>query len=76
MTFVTYKFSSLRGIRTHLGKKHKPTGSPIPQMDGVSEMSEQSVAYTFKSEFADEDILYTFAEILSHDIENKLVYIG
>ena len=43
-------------------------------MDGESEMSEQSVAYTFKSEFADEDILYTFAEILSDDIENKLVY--
>ena len=36
-------------------------------------MSEQSVAYTFKSEFADEDILYTFGEILSDDFETKIV---
>ena len=63
------KFSSLRGLRTHEGKKH---GSTIPQIDGASDISE-SVAYTFKSEFADEDIMYTFGEILSDAIETKLV---
>ena len=63
------KFSRLRGLRTHVGKKH---GSTIPQIDGASDISE-SVAYTFKSEFADEDIMYTFGEILSDAIETKLV---
>ena len=28
------KFQSLRAIRTHKGRKHKVTGSPIPQVDG------------------------------------------
>ena len=68
------KFNSLRAIRVHIGKKHKATGSPIPQIDGASsEIAEESVIYTFKSEYAEEDILYTIAEILSDKVETKLV---
>ena len=31
------KFSSLIGLRTHKGKVHKSTGSPIPQLDGADD---------------------------------------
>ena len=41
------KFSSLRAIRTHEGKKHKVT-EPIPQVDGTFD---SEVAYTFVSDF-------------------------
>ena len=64
-------------MRTHVGKKHKATGSPIPQVDGASyassELAEASVVYTFESEFAEEDILYTLDEILSDQVETELV---
>ena len=42
------RLSSLRAIRTHEGKKHKVTGSPIPQVDGASD---EEVVYTFISDF-------------------------
>ena len=32
--FCETKFSSLRAVQIHIGKKHKVTGSPIPQVDG------------------------------------------
>ena len=48
-------------------------GSPIPQIDGAArDISEQIVTYTFKSDFAEEDIIYTLDEILTDEIETQL----
>ena len=53
---------------------HKATtGSPIPQLDGGFEILEEFVNYTFVSEYATEDILYTLEEILPTDVETNLV---
>ena len=60
------RFSSLRAIQTHEGKKHKVTGSPIPQVDGASD---EEVVYTFISDFHKEDIEYTLQELFSENIE-------
>ena len=38
-------FNSLRAIKIHDGKKHKVTGSPIPQLDGGIEDSKQTIKY-------------------------------
>ena len=64
------KFSSLRAIRAHVGRKHKVTGSPIPQVDGTFDTE---VFYTFVSDFHKEDIEYTLNEIIPEDLEPKLV---
>ena len=39
--------------------------SPIPQMDGVEDMDNDTVTYTFQSEYAEEDIIETLDEIFS-----------
>ena len=31
-------FETLKGLRAHIGRKHKVPGSPIPQTDGISDM--------------------------------------
>ena len=68
------KFRSVRGLRTHEGKMHKETiGSRIPQLDGECETLEEFVTYTFVSEYAAEDIIYTLEEIFPADVETKLV---
>jgi hypothetical protein len=64
------KFSSLRAVRIHEGKKHKVTGSPIPQVDGVHD---EEVLYTFVSDFHREDIEYTLKEFIPEEVETKLV---
>ena len=35
------KFSSFKGLRTHAGRLHKPTASPIPQLDGEHDVYEK-----------------------------------
>ena len=64
------KFQSLRAIRTHKGRKHKVTGSPIPQVDGHFDTE---VLYTFVSDFHKEDVEYTLNEIIPDDVEAELV---
>ena len=64
------KFSSLRAIRAHEGRKHKVIGSPIPQVDGTFD---EEVIYTFVSDFHKEDIEYTLQEFLPEDVEHKFV---
>ena len=54
------KVSSLRAVRIHEGKKHKVTGSPLPQVDGVHD---EEVLYTFVSDFHKDDIEYTMDEL-------------
>ena len=49
------------------------TGSPIPQLDGNQDMFENSLKWTFVSEFHVEDIEYTLKEILPENIEATLV---
>ena len=65
------KFNSYRALRSHEGKMHK-VGSHIPQLDGQCENLENSVTYTFVSEFAVEDIQYTLREIFPH-VETNLL---
>ena len=64
------KFTCLRGLRTHEGRMHKSTGSPIPQLDGESD---DNVIYTFVSDYHREDIEYTLEEIFTKEIEVNLV---
>jgi len=64
------KFRSFRAVQIHVGKKHKVvTGSPIPQVDGVSDTE---VTYTFVSDFHREDIEYTLHEFIPEDAETEL----
>ena len=65
------KFNSNRALRTHEGRMHK-IGTHIPQLDGQLENLENSVTYTFVSEFAVEDIQYTLREIFPH-VETNLL---
>ena len=37
--------------------------SPIPQVDGFEEKNDEKVTFTFLSEYAEEDILYSFTEL-------------
>ena len=60
----------MRAVRIHKIKKHKVTGSPIPQVDGVFD---EKVSYTFVSDFHREDIEYTLKEFIPGDVEIKLV---
>ena len=64
------KFQSLRAIRTHKSRKHKVTGSPIPQVDGNFDTE---VLFTFVSDFHREDVEYTIKEIIPEDVEAELV---
>ena len=41
-------FNSVRALGTHKGRIHKATGSPIPQLDGESELLENCVTYTLE----------------------------
>ena len=66
-------FTSLRGLRAHEGRKHKATGSPIPQLDGQSERLDDCVIYTFISEYAREDVEYTLKEIFPEDVKAILM---
>ena len=66
-------FASLRGLRAHEGRKHKATGSPIPQLDGQSERLDDCVIYTFISEYAREDVEYTLKEIFPEDVKAILM---
>jgi hypothetical protein len=68
--FCETKFSSLRAVQIHIGKKHKVTGSPIPQVDGVCDTE---VAFSFVSDFHKEDIEYTLQEFIPDYVETKLV---
>ena len=69
------KFSSLKNMRIHIGRQHKQAGiiSPIPQLDGTSSSGYQTISYTFVSEYADEDILYTLGELFPDSFETKLL---
>ena len=64
-------FASTRGLKAHEGRKHKATGSPIPQLDGQSERLDDYVIYTFVSEFHLEDIEYTLREIFPEDVKAR-----
>ena len=57
------KFKNLKGLRTHVAKKHKASPSPIPQLDGTCEVVNEAATYDFVSEYHKEDILYTLEEI-------------
>ena len=66
-------FNSVRALRAHQGRTHKATGSPIPQLDGESELLENCVTYTFVSEYALDDIEYTLREIFPEEVKTNLV---
>ena len=65
------KLNSVRGLRIHIGRLHKATGSTIPQLDGEPAMDD-FLTYTFVSEFARDDIVYTLEEIFPAEMEPKL----
>ena len=60
-------FKTARGLKVHKGRTHKP----IPQFDGVAEISEN--IYTFVSHYAEEDIKYTLEEIVSNEGTCELI---
>ena len=60
-------FNGVRALRAHQGRTHKATRSPIPQLDGESEVLENCVTYTFVSEYALDDIEYTLREIFPEE---------
>ena len=64
------RFQSLRAVQIHMGKKHKLTGSPIPQVDGICDTE---VVYTFVSAFHEKDIKYTLKEFIPESVETDLV---
>ena len=47
-------FGSVKGLTTHNTRVHKPSSSPIPQLDGVAETG--YVTYTFNSDYTEEDV--------------------
>ena len=69
------KFASLKNMRIHIGRQHNQTEnrSPIPQLDGTSCGDYQTLTYTFVSDYADEDIMYTLREIFPDSFETKLL---
>ena len=63
------KFRNPRGLRSHEGKAHKM----IPQLDGCSGDEFRNCIYTFESNYAKEDIVYTLEEVLSDNVSQQLV---
>ena len=59
-------FQTERGLNSHTRQAHKS----IPQVDGASE--ELEILYTFESEFALEDVMYTVEEVCTKKL--KLSY--
>ena len=64
-------FQSLKGLRTHEGKKHKASDSPIPQVDGAT--LDDGSTWTFSSDFADADVDFTIKEIFPCAEEVKVL---
>ena len=54
-------------INSHTRQAHKS----IPQVDGASE--ELEILYTFESEFAVEDVMYTVEEVCTKEVEVELI---
>ena len=59
------KFQSLKGLRTHEGKKHRASNSPIPQLDDIT--------WNFSSEYADDDVDFTIEEMFPYSDEIKVL---
>ena len=55
-------YKTERGLNSHRRQAHKS----IPQFDGTSD--ELELQFTFESEFAKEDVLYTLEEVLTDEI--------
>ena len=67
--FCEKTFSSVKGVKAHEGRVHKPSSSPIPQLDGVGDMSSESeMVYTFVSNYAEEDIKEAFKELYDDNL--------
>ena len=64
-------FKSLKGLRAHIGRKHKASDSPIPQVDGVT--LDNELTWNFSSEFADDDVEYTIKEMFPQSEEVEIV---
>ena len=47
-------FTTDQGLKSHIGRVHKPSDSPIPQIDG--NFDEDYILYEFKSDYGEEDI--------------------
>ena len=61
----TYKTE--RGLNSHIGQSHRS----IPQVDGTSE--ELDISFTFESEYANEDVMYTIEEVIMNEIKVELL---
>ena len=55
-------FSTANGLKTHEGKIHKASLSPIPQTDGLEDEVYYE-DYAFKSEYGEEDIVDSLEKI-------------
>ena len=65
------KFQSLKGLRTHEGKKHRASNSPIPQLDGATFYDE--ITWNFSSEYADDYVDFTIKEMFPYSDEIKVL---
>ena len=66
-------YKTERGLNSHFGQSHRC----IPQMDGTSE--ELDISFSFESEYATEDVMYTIEEVLTDEIKveiNSRVKVG
>ena len=70
------KFNNRRGLRVHIGKKHKVMGSSISQLDGNNDSDcdmTESLTYTFVSDYHREDVEYTLEEVFPKDVETQIL---
>ena len=70
------KFNNLRGLRVHVGKKHKVMGSSISQLDGNNDSDcdmTECLTYNFVSDYHREDVEYTLEEVFPKDVETKIL---
>ena len=63
------KFRNTRGLRSHTGHAHKT----IPQLDGCIGDELRKSIYTFESNYAKEDIVYTLVKVLGDNICQELI---